>query len=252
MSSGVPAARRRGVLLPVLITLPALGVLLALGFWQLERKAWKDTLLANLRERLNAPVAALPAREVWPQLEQRKDEFRRVSFPAEFLHAQEALVYSAGSALRTDVSGPGYWVFTPARLTGGSLVLVNRGFVPEAIRDPATRRPGEQAGSVEITGYLRWPEQRGLFSPKDNPENNLWYLRDPAAIAAAKGVEVAAPFYIDQEAPQAPGGLPKAGPLSVSLPNNHLQYALTWFGLAICLVGVFVAWLASRARNAPA
>jgi surfeit locus 1 family protein len=252
LSSVVPATRRRGVLLPVLITLAALGVLLALGSWQLERKAWKDALVASLRERLGAPVAALPAREVWPRLEQRKDEFRRVSFPAEFLHAQEALVYSAGSALRTDVSGPGYWVFTPARLTGGSLVMINRGFVPEANRDPATRSQGQQPGSVEITGYLRWPEQRGLFSPTDDPEHNLWYLRDHAAIAAAKGVEVAAPFYIDQEAPQAPGGVPKAGPLSVSLPNNHLQYALTWFGLALCLVGVFVAWLVSRARNAAA
>ena len=113
--------------------------------------------------------------------------------------------------------------------------MVNRGFVPEGPeRDPASRAEG-QVGIVDIVGALRWPEPRGTRSaPTDNPARRLWFVRDHLAIAEAKGWGAVAPFYIDQEAPPPPGGLPKAGPLRRSLPNNHLQYALTWFGLAGC------------------
>ena len=116
--------------------LAALGVLVALGTWQLERKAWKDALIAELDAKLAAPPTDLPARERWQRLTAATDEFRRVAFPAEFLPGEEALVYSSGSSLRPDASGPGYWVFAPARLTGGSIVVVNRGFVPEGRQDP--------------------------------------------------------------------------------------------------------------------
>src|SRR5205085_1872632 len=107
------------------------AVLIALGTWQLERREWKEALIAELDRKLAAPPADLPLRKNWPQLNAERDEFRRVKFPAEFLPDQEALVYSSGSSLRPDVIGPGYWVFSPARVTGGSLVVVNRGFVPE-------------------------------------------------------------------------------------------------------------------------
>ena len=177
------------------------------------------------------------------------NEYARVAFPAEFLEGQEALVYTAGSPFRPDVKGPGYWVFAPAQLAGGSIVVINRGFVPLDRKDPATRAEGTPHGTVEIVGVMRWPETRGLFTPADDPKTNVWYLRDPKAIAAAKKWATAAPFYIDQESPVPPGGVPLPGKLDVQLADNHLQYAITWFGLALALAGVYVVWLAGRFRR---
>lgn len=239
---------RRGIIVPIVFTLAAVAALVALGTWQLERKSWKEALIAGLEEKLSAPPVALPAREGWPQLTAEKDEFRRVRFSAEFLD-QEALVYTSGSAIRPDVSGPGYWVLSPARLTGGSRVIVNRGFVPEGKQDPNTRREGQPRGTIEIIGSMRWPEPRGLFTPNDTPAKNLWFVRDPAAMAAAKGWGSVAPFYIDQEEPPAPGGLPKVGPLKPSLPNNHLQYAVTWYGLALVILVSGALFVRSRRRE---
>lgn len=239
-----------GLLVPSVLTLFGLAVLIGLGLWQVERRQWKQGLIATLSERLSAPASHLPARETWARLSQDADEFRRVTFSAEFLHEHEALVYTAGSALRPDVSGPGYWVFTPARLAGGSLVMVDRGFVPEARKDPRTRAEGQTTGMIDITGVLRWPEQRGFFTPADNPGQNLWFVRDPGAVAAAKGIGPVAPFYVAQESPAPPGGLPRVGPLQPNLPNNHLQYALTWFGLALALACVWSVWAFRRRRTA--
>jgi surfeit locus 1 family protein len=240
--------RRRGLLIPGILLVAALAGLVSLGTWQLERLSWKEGLIAELESKLSAKPTDLPPRERWPGLTAAADEFRRVAFPAEFL-GEEALVYSSGSALRPDVSGPGYWVFSPARLTGGSLVVVNRGFVPEGKQDPKTRPQGQPQGVVEVVGAMRWPESRGTFTPNDEPAKNLWFARDPASMAAAKGWGTIAPFYVDQEAPPAPGGLPKAGPLKPSLPNNHLQYAVTWYGLALVVLISAVLYLRSRRRG---
>ena len=240
------AGHRRRLLLPTLAALVALAVLIALGTWQIERKAWKEGLIATLTERLAAPATDLPPRASWGRLTAATDEFRRVALRAELLSNQEALVYTAGSALRSDVSGPGYWVFAPARLADGSLVVVNRGFVPEGRREAQSRAEGQVAGPVEIVGALRWPEARGLFTPADDSARNLWFVRDHVAMAAAKGWGPVAPFFIDQEAPEPPGGLPRPGRIRSNLPNNHLQYALTWYGLALVLVVVFVVWARGR------
>jgi surfeit locus 1 family protein len=240
--------RRRGILFAFFV-LMALAVLVGLGTWQLERKSWKEGLIAELEGKLAAPATNLPARERWGTLTAAADEFRRVAFPAEFL-AEEALVYSSGSSLRPDVAGPGYFVFAPARLTGGSIVVINRGFVPEGRQDPKTRAAGQPSGVVDIVGVMRWPEQRGMFVPNDEPQKNLWFTRDPASMAAAKKWGNVAPFYIDQEAPPAPGGLPKVGPLKPSLPNNHLQYAVTWYGLAlVILIAAAFFWRARRRES---
>ena len=246
---GEAAPRQRGLFIPTIVLLGALVVLIALGTWQLERREWKEALIAELDRKLSAPPVDLPPPERWPQLKAERDEFRRVKFAAEFLPDQEALVYSSGSSLRPDVTGPGYWVLSPARLAGGSLVVVNRGFVPEGRQDPKTRAEGRPYGVVEIIGVLRWPETRGTFTPNDEPAKNLWFARDPGAMAAAKGWGNIAPFYIDQEAPPAPGGLPKVGPLRPGLPNNHLQYAVTWYGLALVFLISALFFLRARRRG---
>ncbi len=214
----------------------AVAVLVGLGTWQLGRKAWKEGLIATLDQRLGAPPAPLPP---WPTFGAATDEFRRVAFRATLLHHRESLVYTTGSSLRPDVAGVGYWVFTPARLADGRLVMVDRGFVPERNRDPKTRTEGQVGGEVEVVGALRWPEAPGLFTPAADPGANLWFSRDPAAMAAAKGLGTIAPFYVAQESPTPPGGLPRPGQLRPSLPNNHLGYAVTWYGLAVVLVVVF-------------
>ncbi len=223
------------------IALAAFLLLIGLGTWQVERLSWKEALLATLAQRLAAAPAPLPPATSWTRLDPAEDEFRRVAFTATFLHDREGLVYSAGSGLRARASGPGYWVFTPARLADGTVLMVDRGFVPEGRRDPAARPAGQMPGEITIVGVLRWPEQRSLFSPADDPARNLWFVRDPVAIATAKGLTVA-PFYVDQEAPQPPGGLPAAGPLRPNIPNHHLQYALTWYALAVALAVMFGLW----------
>jgi surfeit locus 1 family protein len=247
MTDAAPA--RRGVLIPTLAALMALAILLSLGTWQLERRAWKHELIDTINARLAGLPGPLPAPDTWARLDAGDLEFQRVAFRAAFQHDQEALVFTSGSALRPDVTGHGYWVFTPARLPGGGTVVVNRGFVPEGRQDPRTRPEGQVAGPIEIVGVLRPPEARGLFTPADNPAKNLWFVRDPLAMAAAKNWGAVAPFFVDQEAPLPPGGLPRDGPITPKLPDNHLQYAITWYGLAAVLVAVFAAWLRSRRRE---
>jgi surfeit locus 1 family protein len=225
------------------------AVLIALGTWQLERKAWKEALIATLGERLAAPPTALPPPATWPALKRDDTEYRHVAFTATFDDSKEALVYAAASAFRPDVSGPGYWVFTPARLADGGVVMVNRGFVPQDRADPATRPGGRLTGPIAITGTVRWPDARSWFTPGDDPAHNLWFLRDPAAIAAAKGLNDVAPFYVEQEAPVPPGGLPQPGKLEVRLRNEHLQYVVTWYGLALVLAVVFAIWALKTGRD---
>jgi surfeit locus 1 family protein len=238
--------RKSSILDATLMTLAGLVILIGLGVWQLDRKVWKENLITTLNTRLGRAPEDLPPRASWAQLREDKEEFRRVVFPAEFLDGEEALVYTAGSPLRPDVKGPGYWVFAPARLAGGSIILVNRGFVPADRKDPGTRTEGAPHGVIDIVGVLRWPETRNSFTPADDPKNNVWFLRDSNSIAKFKTWATAAPFYIDQEGPVPPGALPKPGKLEVRLPDNHLQYAITWFGLALALAGVFIVWLARR------
>jgi surfeit locus 1 family protein len=234
----------------MLVALAAFLILIALGTWQLQRKSWKDGLIATLAANLAEAPTALPAAATWRDLAPEANEFRRVTFSATLLHDREALVYTSGSSFRPDVSGPGYWVLTPARLADGRIVVIDRGLVPEGRQDPATRAEGNVGGPIEITGVLRWPDARGMFMPADQPAKNLFFARDPQAIAAAKGVSDVAPFFVEQETPPAPGGLPKAGPVKPSLPNYHLQYALTWYGLAAVLAGVFAFWLRGRGPGA--
>ena len=229
---------KRSVITASVFAAIGFAILCALGIWQVERLQWKEKLIADLNARVSVPPAALPARP-----DQASDEFRRVRVRVSFV-PEHALVYTPGSALRPDVPGAGYWVMAPAKGEQGAIVI-NRGYVAPNARGNAGAAP---SGDVEIVGALRWPEEGTYFTPRDEPANNVWYRRDPALIAAAKNWGAVAPFYIEQEAPQLPGA-PKAGPLVVKLPNNHLQYAITWFGLAVALAAVYFVWLRGRLRQ---
>ena len=233
-----------GILLPGLIVLAALAILLGLGLWQLERLEWKENLIATLEQRVGAPPIPLPPPQAWPQLAQETSEFRRVTVEVEFLARPLSYAYTAGSALRPDLKTPGFFVFAPARLASGEVVVVNVGYVPD-------RSHSWRGGKTEITGYLRWPEAPRWFVFETDAEGSIWYVRDHRAMAKRLGWgDNVAPFYIDQEAPAPPGGLPRPGPLTVKLRNDHLGYAITWFGLAAVLLGVFGFWAVSRERRA--
>jgi cytochrome oxidase assembly protein ShyY1 len=191
---------------------------------------------------------------MWRDLSAERDEFRRVRLTAELAPEMAALVYGGGSTVHPDVAGPGYFVFAPARLAGGR-VVIDRGFVPDGHRDAAASPAAEHPGPLEMIGVLRWPELPGAFTPAPDRANNLWFVRDSSSIAQAKGWGEVAPFYIELESPAPPGALPRPTVLEVNLPDNHLQYALTWFGLAAALASVFVVWVRGRwketARAAP-
>ena len=218
-----------------------LVLLLGLGMWQMERKAWKEALISTLKQRTTASPVPLPPPHAWTTLSRENFEFTRVRLQIEPGTGGDALVYTSGSTLRDDVKSPGYFVFTPARLPDGGTVVVNRGFVPTR---SAPRLPGPQ----DIVGSLRWPEASSVFV-SDRDGSGLWFVRDPIAMARALGWGEVAPFYVEQEAPVPPGGLPHPAPLTVRLRNEHLQYALTWFGLAAALVVVFAVWAARQRRD---
>jgi len=241
--------RRRswpGPLVPVLLLFAAL---VALGTWQLQRKAWKEGLIAALDERSAAAPVALPSSQTWPTLDPAHDEYRRVTFNAKFAENKDALVYAAATAFRPDVSGFGLWVFTPARLADGSVVVINRGFVPSDTNwKPNVALSPPPSGEVVIIGAMRWPERRSWFTPQDRA--NVFFVRDPAAIAAAKGWGAVAPFYIEQESPVPLDRWPQPGKLVPSLPNNHLQYVVTWYGLALVLAAIFAAYVLKSRRDA--
>jgi surfeit locus 1 family protein len=247
VNDGTPPRRRiAGLVGPGVAALILLAVLVGLGKWQLDRKIWKEDLIATLQQRLAAAPSGLPPPQSWPTLDPAQDEYRRVRFTAEVEPSQEALVFTSGSAFRPDVSGSGYWVFAPARLPGGGLVVVDRGFVPEGRQDKTTRAAGEVAGRSDMVGVMRWPEAQSWFMPQADPAHNLWFVRDPGAIARAKSWGEVAPFFIELESPVPPGGLPLPGPLRVNLPDDHLQYAMTWFGLAAVVAVSFAVWARGR------
>lgn len=254
------AVRRRGTAGFAVFTLAMVAVCIALGLWQLQRRVEKHALIAALDERLAAAPEALPPPSQWSALSPARDEFRRVSFTATYVRLSDAMVYSSGSSVRDDVSGPGTWAFLPAQLSGGELVVVNAGFVQNTMQDRAQedRAVGRLVTGqpVNLTGYLRFPEAAGTLTPAENVARRLWFTRDHLAMARALGWgadgRTVAPFYVDLESPAPESGIPKPGRLTVHLKDDHLQYAVTWFGLALTLVGVFAvfAWQNRRRRQA--
>jgi surfeit locus 1 family protein len=247
--------RVRRLLVPGAFALLGLVVLIGLGAWQLERKLWKEALIDTLTRRLEAEPSPLPPPQEWATLDRGATEFRRVIFRVEFAPGKpplqrdrEARLYTSGSALRDDVKAPGYFVFAPARLAAGGVVVVNRGYVPEPRPNADTPLAALPAGAAEVIGVLRWPERRGFFDNDYSRYEDLWFVRDHLAMAVRNEWGTVAPFYVEMEGPAPAGGVPRPGRLRVNLVNHHLQYALTWFGLALALAAVFGVWVWSGLR----
>ncbi len=237
-----------------IFTIVMVALFAGLGVWQLQRRAEKHALIAALTERVAAAPIALPPSSAWRALSAANDEFRRVTFTATYAKLPDAMVYSAGSAVREDVSGSGTWALLPARLPSGETVVIDAGFVANTMQERGVedRAVGKliTGEPVTLTGYLRFPESAGWLTPAENREKRLWFTRDHLAMARTLGWGEVAPFYVDLEAPVPANGIPKPGPLTPHLRDEHMQYAITWFALAAALVIAFVVWVRGRRSRA--
>lgn len=233
------APRGRVPWLTLGIGLVALAVLLGLGTWQVERLAWKEALLATIDRRIHSEPVQLA------EIEQRYAaaadvDYTPVRLSGTFMHDSEA------HFLATWQGDAGFFIYTPLALPDGRFVFVNRGFVPYEQKEPAARREGQVRGPVELVGLARNPlaEKPSSIVPDNDPAKNIFYWKDLSGMAAHAGVDTAKllPFFIDAGSAPNPGGLPVGGVTMVDLPNNHLQYAVTWYGLAAALVAVLGIW----------
>ncbi len=230
-------ARRAAFAAAALIA--ALG-LAALGVWQIERRAGKHELVAAVDARIHAAPVPAPGPARWDAVNARDDAYQRVAATGTFRHDRETLVQAV-----TD-RGPGFWVLTPLE-TPGFTLLVNRGFVPNDRRDAATRAAGNVAGPVTVTGLLRVTEPGGAFLRSNDPAGGRWFSRDVTAIARARGLRNAAPYFVDADASPNPGGYPLGGLTVVRFRDHHMVYALTWFALSA--LSLFFAWRLWRIRE---
>ena len=243
----------RKLLFPGITALLGFAVLIGLGVWQLQRLEWKEALIARVTARLDAPAAAAPGPAEWSKLDLAADEYQPVAITGRFENDREIHVVQALTEPRGHYGGFGHMVLTPLLTAGGWIVYVNRGFVPQERTDPASRKASQIDGDTTVTGLLRAPHRRSWFMPGDDAGKNEWFSRDPAVYARAAGMppDRVAPYIIDARAdPTLPGGLPQGGETIVDFPNNHLQYALTWFGLAAALAGVFAVFAWGRGKKA--
>lgn len=239
----------RGLMWPAASALVAFAILIGLGVWQVERLQWKESLIASINDGLGKPPAPLeqPA-DAWKELSTH--EYRPVSISGHFRHTDEHRLFAI------DGSEMGWHIFTPLETEGGNILFVNRGFVPDALKEPASRAAGEIEGQVTVAGLVRKPAVKGMFDPDADQVRNVWYWRDLAGMTASLPTEPerarVLPFFVDAAAePANPGGWPKGGVTRLDIPNRHLEYALTWFGLAGTLLAVFAAFAWTRLRGAP-
>jgi len=217
---------------PTLITIPTLILLLALGTWQVQRLIWKTELIERLQTRSQLPPAPLPPRLDDPEA----FEYRRVSVAGRFLHERELHIVN-----RSLNGNPGLHIVTPLeREDGAGYVLVNRGWVPFDREDPRSRPDGQVTGTVHIEGILRLAKGPGWITPENAPGTNVWFFIEPEAMASAAGVDSLPAFEIMSSDRSVPGGFPIGHQWRVDLRNDHLQYAITWYALALALLVIYV------------
>ncbi|MCD7110939.1 SURF1 family protein [Rhizobium sp. DKSPLA3] len=236
---GGPVAR----VLSGILLLALFAALVGLGTWQMQRLHWKEGLLAAIAERRNAPPVDVDA--IAAMVEAGTDiEYRPVRVSGVFVNAGERHFFA------TYNGQSGFYVYTPLTLADGRTVLINRGFVPYERKDPATRPESQPSGPVTVTGLARarLDAKPSWVVPDNDLGKNIFYWKDWTAMTTAAGLSPARtlPFFIDADATPDPGRLPVGGVTQFDLPNNHLQYALTWYGLALALVAVSGLFLFRR------
>jgi len=218
---------------PTVFTVPAILVMLGLSIWQVQRLHWKEGLIAERTARTTAEPVALPS--VGTDLAPL--EFRRVAVTGTFDHAHELYL-----AARSQNGNIGYWIMTPLKMESGETVLIERGWVPEEKKLPATRPQGQLAGTVRFNGFIRLPQVKTYFQPENEAAKNVWFYIDPKQMAEAAGVPARTDLYLDAEKTDIPGNYPLGGQTRINLPNDHLQYAVTWALLALSLAAVYVIY----------
>ena len=229
--------RLRPALWPTLISLPILVLSLSLGIWQMERREWKLDIL----DRLTANQAAAPLTlDELLRGDPLRHEYGRVKVVGTFLHDKE--FHLAARSLKNKV---GLQVVTPLKTDDGRIVLFDRGWIPSEKKEPAQRAEGQVAGRVELTGIVRRSQIKGRFVPDNAPDKNVWFQVDVPLMRQLAG---ASPdprldtFFLEADAAPNPGGVPIGGQTRLDIPNDHLQYAITWFLIALALAGVYLAY----------
>ena len=243
--------RFRPTLWATVCTVAALAILIALGTWQVQRLFWKEGQIALRQERAAAPAVPLP--QSFP--DPAEMEFTRVRLEGRFLHADEFYI-----GARTENGRVGYHIVTPFALTDGRVILVDRGWVPENRRDPATRTEGQLDGQLTIEGLLRTGGWKGLdfARPPNKPEERFYFWLDLPVMAQTLvegGVRegpVITEVYADAVASDVPGGLPIGGQTRINLTNDHLQYAITWYSFAVILAVIYFLFHYRREDDAAA
>jgi surfeit locus 1 family protein len=229
------SASRRGRIAGAVLVVAAFAVLVSLGTWQMQRLQWKEALIAAIAERRSAPP--VPLQEIEAMAAAGEDiDYRTVRVSGIYDHGRERHFFA------THEGRTGFYVFTPLMLADGRALFVNRGFVPFEKKDASTRPEGQVAGSVAIDGLARakLSEKPSSLVPDNDVAKNIFYWKDLDAMASSAGIapDRVVPFFVDADASANPGDLPIGGVTQFALPNNHLQYALTWYGLAAALVVV--------------
>jgi surfeit locus 1 family protein len=227
---------------PTVFTIPAVLAMLGLGAWQLDRLAWKTALIDSFESRVTQPPVAPPATvgdiEAW--------RFRHVRATGRFLNDKE--IHLTG---RPFEGNAGFHVVTPLVVDGGPTVLVNRGWVPMDRRSPQARPETLPAGTVTVDGIVRQAGQKGYFVPENEPGREIWFTVEPAQVAAHLGIGPVADYYIDALRPAGrPTELPIGAVATITVRNEHLQYAITWFLLAATLIAIYVVWHRQMDREA--
>jgi surfeit locus 1 family protein len=229
--------RLRPALWPTLISLPILVLSLSLGIWQMERREWKLDIL----DRLTANQAAAPLTlDELLRGNPLRHEYGRVKVAGTFMHDKE--FHLAARSLKNKV---GMQVVTPLKTDDGRIVLFDRGWIPSEKKEPAQRAEGQVAGRVELTGIVRRSQIKGRFVPDNAPDKNVWFqvdvplMRQLAGAAPDPGLDT---FFLEADATPNPGGVPVGGQTRLDIPNDHLQYAITWFLIALALAGVYLAY----------
>ena len=229
--------RLRPALWPTLISLPILVLSLTLGVWQLERREWKRDIL----DRMAANQAAAPiSLDELLKGDPLRHEYGRVKVAGTFEHGKE--FHLAARSLKNKV---GLQVVTPLKTDDGRIVLFDRGWIPSEKKEPSKRAEGQTAGRVELTGIVRRSQIRGRFVPDNAPDKNVWFQVDVPLMRQLAGAPPDARldrFFLDADAAPNPGGAPVGGQTRLDIPNDHMQYALTWFLIALALAGVYLAY----------